>query len=191
MSILNLCSGSQNCHGFKTGFTYLELMTVLTIICILGTIAVPNFTSAKMRAKVALATANLETLRLTLGFYEIDTRKYPPNLGAGVPSGLALGVLTTPIAYLTVLPNDPFLVNPEAQPTQRGAFFYHYANLVAFASGGMDLSAYGILGRRDTVFASVGPDHSCGAEGADLPKQTMYDPSNGAVSIGDILVFGP
>ncbi len=100
------------------GFTLIELLIVVAIIAILAAIAVPNFLEAQTRSKVSRVKADLRTLATAMEAYQVDNNILPPNDGGGVASQFRLNkvvVLTTPIAYITSLPEDPFF--PSDAPT--------------------------------------------------------------------------
>ena len=88
------------------GFTLIELLIVVAIIAILAAIAVPNFLEAQTRAKVSRGKADMRTIATALETYAVDYNKYP--IGGWSENGLI--VLTTPVAYLTALYEDVFLV---------------------------------------------------------------------------------
>jgi prepilin-type N-terminal cleavage/methylation domain-containing protein len=114
------------------GFTLIELLVVIAIILILIAIALPNFLSAQVRAKVTLVKGDMRTVAVALEEYYTDWNKYlnrfypafGPPVGSNVakaPGGgwLVLvnsnggrsgfgGQLTTPIKYITDIPGDPF-----------------------------------------------------------------------------------
>src|SRR3989338_3810428 len=108
----------------KNGFTLIELLVVVAIIGILAAIAVPNFLVAMGKAKAARAIADMKALATALESYHTDQGAYPPDSSRpGVPienypwaeeyrSGIAgkleLMCLTSPVAYITSLPSDPF-----------------------------------------------------------------------------------
>jgi type II secretion system protein G len=120
------------------GFTLIELLIVVAIIAILAAIAVPNFLEAQVRSKVSRAKTDMRTLATALEAYYIDNNDYagsatPIAAGDGFtvnstlaanggawnritfqtyrpqsnPDGMG-NTLTTPIAYITSLPADPF-----------------------------------------------------------------------------------
>ena len=105
----------------RTGFTLIELLIVVAIIAILAAIAVPNFLEAQTRAKISRAKSDLRSVATALESYAVDNNVYPyaESIGPAVwllPGGAPRdsdtndhpGGLTSPIAYLTSLPQDPF-----------------------------------------------------------------------------------
>ncbi|MDX2176202.1 MAG: type II secretion system protein GspG [Candidatus Sumerlaeia bacterium] len=117
-------------------FTLIELLIVVAIIAILAAIAVPNFLEAQVRAKVSRVQSDLRSLATALEAYRVDFNRYPEGtdtlakmpeqavaffgpLAGGYytwatrnPSGAVAGrdfaTLTTPVAFITSLPLDPF-----------------------------------------------------------------------------------
>lgn len=81
----------------QRGFTLIELMTVVSIIGILATLAVPSYQSALLKAREATLRQDLFTLRDVLDQHRADQGKYPPTLGDLVKAG-----------YLRTIPVDPF-----------------------------------------------------------------------------------
>jgi type II secretion system protein G len=175
----------------QKGFTLIELLIVVAIIAILAAIAVPNFLEAQTRSKVSRAKSDMRTLATGLEAYNVDTQKYPPEyLSLGYPETIrvmkAESHLTTPVAYITSVPLDPF--KPEARFEPPVYWFYNW------------LARYGRLINCHTEFygrltpwynepaawcvTSLGPDRD-----ADFP--VIYDPTNGTISNGDITRLGP
>ena len=78
------------------GFTFVELMVVLTIMVILITMAIPIYNRSIIRAKESVLKNNLFTLRTVIDNYSYDKGKAPQNLQDLVTEG-----------YLQKLPMDP------------------------------------------------------------------------------------
>ncbi|MBX7246976.1 MAG: type II secretion system protein GspG, partial [Candidatus Sumerlaeaceae bacterium] len=119
------------------GFTLIELLIVVAIIAILAAIAVPNFLEAQTRSKVSRTQSDLRSLATALEAYRVDNNGYPtvgtpafPSpLDALTPFAFRLKPLTTPLSYISSLPNDPFA--RQNQPNGNGLPFtdqtYSYA----------------------------------------------------------------
>jgi general secretion pathway protein G len=78
------------------GFTFVELMVVITIMVILITMAIPIYNRSIIRAKESVLRNNLFTLRTVIDQYSYDKGKAPQNLQDLVTEG-----------YLQKLPVDP------------------------------------------------------------------------------------
>jgi general secretion pathway protein G len=82
--------------GGRRGFTFVELMVVVTIIVILITMAIPQYQKSILRAKESVLHSNLFTLRTVIDHYTMDKGKAPQTLEDVVRGG-----------YLRALPLDP------------------------------------------------------------------------------------
>lgn len=194
------------------GFTLIELLIVVAIIAILAAIAVPNFLEAQTRAKVSRAKADMRTLAVAMESYHVDANRYPipadhdGEAFAGIPAGLTdewfetrVPVsITTPIAYITSRLSEPFPGQESIEDAQ-----FHYGtrwywenqpgavqppNLEAFPVYVAFLGAS--IHSTQFFLLSHGPDRS--HQGPDEPEgPALYDPTNGTISRGDILYFGP
>ena len=78
------------------GFTFVELMVVITIITILMSMAIPIYNRSIIRAKESVLKNNLFTLRQTIDEYTYDKQKAPQSLQDLVAAG-----------YLRDVPIDP------------------------------------------------------------------------------------
>lgn len=132
------------CHN--RAFTLIELLITVAIIAILAAIAVPNFLEAQTRAKVSAAKASLAAVQTALEAYAVDNNRYPYAETVGPDSPLntykylppggrprsvtgpdaMCGGLTSPIAYITSLPDDPF-VHPMSGVPIKGPLYYEKA----------------------------------------------------------------
>lgn len=155
----------------RRGFTLIELLIVVAIIAMLALIAVPNFLEAQTRAKVARVEADMRSMAVALEAYHVDNNDYPPS--ANPPSwepDTQTWRLTTPIAYMTSVPLDPFVYRPVDIPL--GGPFGIFGPYVHYVDQAV-LDQFWLL-------FSYGPD-------GDLEFQELhYDPTNGTVSDGDI-----
>jgi type II secretion system protein G len=90
------------------GFTLIELLIVVAIIGILAAIAVPNFLNAQLRAKVTRAYSDMEALAKALDMYFMDHNSFPTSNYAEQYPKRVFRRLTTPLAYVSSFPQDPF-----------------------------------------------------------------------------------
>ncbi len=175
------------------GFTLIELLIVVAIIGILAAIAVPNFLNAQIRAKVARTMADIKMIKQQVDIFHMDTNmwlidgndcngtpeccfegpfigKHPDQSnisakkGANHFNGHIYLPLTTPIAYISSIPTDPFA----------DGLYYSYEDWGCSNNGGF----FGVL-------AASGPDADNGDWHPDY-KTIAYGSTNGVASNGDI-----
>ncbi|MCU1236528.1 MAG: ral secretion pathway protein [Candidatus Solibacter sp.] len=92
------------------GFTFVELMVVVTIMVILISMAIPIYNRAIIRAKESVLKNNLFTLRTVIDNYTYDKQKAPQQLQDLVTDG-----------YLQKLPFDPMTGNNQWRTTMEDA----------------------------------------------------------------------
>jgi general secretion pathway protein G len=90
----------------RRGFTFVEIMVVVTIIVILITMAIPIYNRSITRAKESVLRNNLFTLRTVIDNYTYDKQKAPQQLQDLVTEG-----------YLRELPYDPMTGNNQSWRT--------------------------------------------------------------------------
>jgi general secretion pathway protein G len=67
----------QNLGRCDAGFTLIELLIVVAIITALASMFLPKYLDAQKRSDLAVAKAELATLRTAIVLYKQDTGKYP------------------------------------------------------------------------------------------------------------------
>lgn len=211
----------------RNAFTLIELLIVVAIIAILAAIAVPNFLEAQVRAKVSRAKTDMRSIATAIESYTVDYNHPPPS---GFTSGGGwykpidsngwiiswidrLVPVTTPIAYITSVPVDPFAING---PVGVGALppfhktdweVYQYCEdywIPAAARNGLSPNGQGYVTygspQIDVCWrlVSMGPDRLpnfldtalAGISPWNLRDALEYDPTNGTVSHGDVIRYG-
>ena len=224
------------------GFTLIELLIVVAIIAILAAIAIPNFLHAQTRAKIARSLADMRNIGTAIESFRADwsldlldnwddddadeIAKYTSNpaLALTWPPGispqtqhtmpLVMNLLTTPVAYIANIPDDPFLIYRTPQEAAAAGYSsgvqavirilagkYWYGdqdghrggnardhNIEALLPGVAESKGLRPLQTGEWILLGVGPDNRpeeiSFAEYRGLP----YDPSNGLVSGGDLTV---
>ena len=84
--------GSQMKIKNSKGFTLIELLIVVAIIAILAAIAIPQFSSYRIRGYNSAATADLRNARTAEEAFFSDWQVYASSAATGVPGG---GVVLT------------------------------------------------------------------------------------------------
>ncbi len=182
-------------HAERKGFTLIELLIVVAIIGILAAIAIPNFLLAQTRAKISHARSEVQAFATGLEAYFVDNNSYPPmsdttsdstptvfdNEHARMPN-----FLTTPVAYVKQVFTDPFVEFDKVLPPFGVRYTYfnydQYINWMGWT---------GTIVRRahaagKWLIYSWGADHTMNNTAVD-GVYTNYDPSNGVISIGNII----
>jgi prepilin-type N-terminal cleavage/methylation domain-containing protein len=189
-------------------FTLIELLIVVAIIAILAAIAVPNFLEAQTRSKVSRCRADMRTVVTALESYRVDNPKYAMMndvAAPGIPNptypfnDISTGGddharvpswLTTPISYMTSIPNDPFvlreaLLGQTAQQlavAQRYVYFNYEQFLATFPGNASFLNRQEDAGA--WLMYGVGPDRD--PFNYVNAVYINYDPTNGTISGGNI-----
>jgi prepilin-type N-terminal cleavage/methylation domain-containing protein len=186
-------------------FTLIELLIVVAVIAILAAIAVPNFIEAQARAQVSREMNDMRTIATGLESYMVDHGEYPPHgeilnantnpsdpIFPATQAGLATvefvsPLLTTPIAYLSEYPQDPFLRRqPDEMMRAYGYIQSEQMRDIMISKNipflteqaGKIIDTHGFW----RLYAA-GPDSVKGEGKQGIP----YDPTNGTLSRGDIV----
>ena len=195
----------------RNGFTLIELLIVVAIIAILAAIAIPNFLAAQVRAKVSRTKEDMRSMATALEAYRVDNSWYPMdvydkfyNTPGPVPWATDIRnfiPLTTPIAYMTSVPKDIFAITTyedESIPWYQADYFNYMAYQPWYDGSQID-NAYGPNGFTSPdgpiyvwSIVSWGPSEQIDLPGIwYYPITCAYDPTNGTVSMGNIIRYGP
>jgi prepilin-type N-terminal cleavage/methylation domain-containing protein len=205
------------------GFTLIELLIVVAIIGILAAIAVPNFLNAQVRAKVARAESEIRSLKNSLEAFFIDNNQYMPmstdrtilnKQYRGIDKDAAAGgaviniahiaignartgrrlYLTTPVAYISSIPFDPFRGDGSDGGYGYGSDGQSYYILTSYGPDSQDGLGIkgGELDEMNYTGARVSDYRRAGVRDSKFVLADLkYDPSNGTSSGGDVLAPGP
>jgi prepilin-type N-terminal cleavage/methylation domain-containing protein len=209
-------------------FTLIELLIVVAIIGILAAIAVPNFLNAQVRAKIARSYSDIRSISTAIEQLRLDRNVLPvdywdddttlgqdriKNIFNGVGGkqndrGGTTGVLaplTSPIAYMSSIPQDPFammngkavqgfndttstLISADQLPPITYLYFDNEPEISgcdcgALAFGDPTKGNVPPLKQGHYVLVAYGPDgRRNNPPGYGFP----YSPTNGLISLGDI-----
>jgi general secretion pathway protein G len=109
----------------RRGFTFVEMMVVITIIVILISMAIPIYQKSIIRSREAVLKNNLFTLRTVIDNYTYDKEKAPQSLSDLVSDGylkrIPLDPITNSDQWKTVMEDATQAVN-QAEP---GIFDIH------------------------------------------------------------------
>ncbi len=171
------------------GFTLIELLIVVSILAILAVLGAVNYQEAQARGKVSRVHADMRSLASALEAYRTDNDAYPPAAIGDLQLLRPLVVLTSPVAYISSVPDDPFGWSPMDFAEALKLPGYQYKDRVT-TSVGIPGETYGYvweeLPEKEFMLHSSGPNKVW-----DVTPFVPYDPTNGTVSVGDIILFGP
>lgn len=181
----------------RRAFTLIELLIVVAIIGILAAIAVPNFLQAQVRAKIARVEGDLRAMKTAIEMYHMDSGGYPPSCSLEVMGGVQFraGEIFSPVQYANVPAIDPFNSKEGSRTSEFAAKEYLYINRDKTCDWTTPMLVWAIANASGTspnteyLLCSQGPDNL--SEFHDMRVSPIYAASNGLISQGDIVVFGP
>lgn len=199
----------------RRGLTFIEVLIVAAIFAVLAVIIVPNFVESRSRSRLSRARVDLRRLATAAEAYAIDHAEYPPNHSLNFDFKEILAPLSTPVAYISNA-HMPDVFGNIAYPDLGGQWVYYFFNysaseaiisqvydqLLEYSPEELaELTSYKYL------LISVGPDQLAHFNFVNPPfgsastiesldvygrgliyKTTIYDPTNGATSRGDIVL---
>lgn len=103
------------------GFTLIELLVVMSLILILGTLALPQYKHSVLYTREAVLREDLFRLRDAIDQYYADKGRYPETLDALVADGYIRKVPVDPITQSEytwqTIPAEPDASDPTARGT--------------------------------------------------------------------------
>lgn len=170
----------------RSGYSLIEALIVVTVLAILMVVAIPNYQNAQIRSMVASSRVDLRALCQAVQAYDADHEELPPGVELGIRF-LEPRYLTSPIPYMTQVPEDIFFQKQELQ-TRAGAIALTYPVAAQYGYYTLSPAHIRILGQEISyILAGRGPDRKI--EFGYLLVE--YDPSNGIRSRGDLIIGGP
>ncbi|HBF35388.1 TPA: hypothetical protein DDW35_12575 [Candidatus Sumerlaeota bacterium] len=177
----------------ESAFTLIELLLVIAIITILAGIAVADLMEAQVRSKISRGLCDMRSLATAIECYRVDNNARPASLDN----------VTSPIAYISKIPVDPFLAD-EQQP-----YVYKWidgSNWKLYCVGpDKSMSTYGLYEvtngssafpfhyvdtvwaqHLDDLFGKYSPTYDV-TNGTSHTFDRIYAPKNGTISYGDIV----
>ncbi|MFH0793340.1 MAG: hypothetical protein V2A74_04840, partial [bacterium] len=153
-----------------TIFRFFEWIVVLGVIAVLAAIATPNFLEAQSRSKVSRAKADMRSLATAVESYYVDNNAYPPDA-----SLLWQGA----VKYLSDELVDPFAAG--------GEYYGRPALKYEVGEKAFDKALRAGIVRPEQRSSSFWMTYSVGPDGRDDGGEIIYDPTNGTVSVGDVV----
>lgn len=117
----------------KQGFTFIEILVVITIIGVLTLVATTNFAVVNKKARDGKRQGDLEQIKVALEMYRTDVKAYPDSSDWTPDVGSDLVYDST--TYIDDIPGDP----------KTGLKYFYWSNSITFElcvtlelSGGVD-----------------------------------------------------
>ena len=180
-----------------SSFTLIELLIVVAIIGILAAIAVPNFLQAQLKAKVARVYADLRAMKTAIEMYRTDQSGYPDSCSLEIMGDVQFraGEIFQPVANANVPAVDPFNTQEGSRTStfdDKEYFYLNKSKICTWPAVLLKIAVDNTPGgpqNAEYLLSSQGPDNL--SEVQDQRLAVIYDITNGVVSQGDIIIYGP
>lgn len=96
----------QKYKKYTEGFTIVELLVVLAILAVIGSIVFASFRESKVSSRNANRLSEITQVHNALGLYQTSNRRYPGTVGTNGPIQTVLTPLVTQ-GFIPALPPDP------------------------------------------------------------------------------------
>jgi hypothetical protein len=202
--------------GSRRGLSLTDALIAVAGILVMGLILAPMFLEKRSRSRVSRAKMDLMRLSRAAEAYAIDyAGEYPSNHNLNFDFRHILVPLSTPVAYIATA-HLPDVFGNIAYPDLGGHYIYFFFNhspeeeliqVIFNQSLGYSEEALNELTSFEYVIISTGPDKiaefhwiqppfgtGSGLDainhgfGGMVDRSTIYDPTNGAASKGDIVL---
>jgi hypothetical protein len=202
-------------QSLPRGISRADILAILLVTTAVATAATVEFTESLTRARVARTQSDLRELAVAIEAYEIDHLVPPNDVGNGWPWYLP-NAITTPVAYLSEIPSDPFRLASHWGTPNFYSRRHRYVNYIAgrdrwcdwgvpfgscddgVATGGWILSVrrfHPLTGADDwneeLMWLGAWKLSGAGPDGSSsypfFDGYLLYDPTNGTISTGDIV----
>lgn len=174
----------------NSGFTLIELLIVVAIIAILAAIAVPNFLESQTRAKITRAKSDLRSVTVAVEAFHVDNAQYP-QCDPAFNGDVGLAAVTTPIAYIVGNNVRDIFFKEDAVGNLSTSYGYASRDFEEWAVRGS------LVKGRWYFVTSNGPNlkvddyrTTVDSDNFEAFLATIYDPTNGTVSNGNVYRAG-
>jgi prepilin-type N-terminal cleavage/methylation domain-containing protein len=153
-------------HSIQKGFTMIELLVVISIIGVLTTLAIANFTGGQQRARDTSRKNDLRIVRDALETYKLD------QTTGTYPTPAATNTWTT---LMTTLTSGTYLKNAVSDPKNGSPAIYVYT--YATQNSNTDFTLKACL-ESSTDTAGTWTNGSCGSNGTAGNGNRTYTVNN-------------
>jgi prepilin-type processing-associated H-X9-DG protein len=174
----------------RGGFTVVELLVVIGIVCLLIAILLPAVQAARAAARKASCTNNLRQIGIALAGYHLDNEAFPPSLSSSLLGGNYQGLFSPHARLLnyleqqTIFNSINFLVGAVPPETYRGWSYLNkaeaYTGSANYTSINMSLGVF-LCPSDSSKFIASGTNYRANAGVGPFWRTSAeyYDSGNG------------